>query len=192
MHRIFKLYFIVFVFLVLLSGCREQEETSFQEITLEEPDEKGTSGEVESKDTETKRIFVHICGEVNVPGVYELEAGSRVFEAIEAAGGMTEQASQDYINQAEELLDGQQICVLSKEEAVKVEKETVTNGGKVNINKASKEELMELSGIGETKADAIIRHRKEHGNFKSIEEIMEIEGIKEGVFRKIENQITTS
>ena len=194
MRRILKLYGVIFtvVFCVFLSGCGEEEEASFQEIAIEELDEKGTSGEIKANVTECKKIFVHVCGQVKNPGVYELEEGSRVFEVIEAAGGMTKQAA-DSINQAEVLLDGQQLYVLSKDEVLKSnDGKAEVSDGKVNINRASKEELMELSGIGEAKADAIIRHREERGNFNSIEEIMEIEGIKEGVFRKIEDQITVS
>ena len=195
MHRIFKKCGIVFaiVFCMLLSGCSDSEDTSFQEITMEELDEKGTSGEMESDEAEAAMIFVHVCGEVNSPGVYELREGSRIFEAVNAAGGMTKTAAENSINQAQILSDGQQVYIPSEEEAESQEKESrAKDYGKVNINQASKEELMELSGIGEAKADAIIRHREEKGNFSSIEEIMEIEGIKEGVFRKIQDQITVS
>lgn len=195
MHRFFKKCCIVsiFVFSVLLSGCGKEENTEFQEVSLEELDEEGISGEKEKEAVQTEWIYVHVCGEVNSPGVYELETGSRIFEAIEAAGGMTKAAVGDSVNQAEILTDGQQLYVPSEEEIQNQNDETtMVDNGKVNINNASKEELMSLSGIGEAKADAIIRYREESGNFKSIEEIMEIEGIKEGVFRKIEDQITVS
>jgi len=195
MHRIFKKCGIVFaiVFCIFLSACGDSEDASFQEITMEELDEKGTSGEMESDEAEAAMIFVHVCGEVNSPGVYELREGSRIFEAVNAAGGMTKTAAKNSINQAQILSDGQQIYVPSEKEIEGQKKESEAQAyGKVNINQASKEELMELSGIGEAKADAIIRHREERGNFSSIEEIMEIEGIKEGVFRKIQDQITVS
>ena len=188
----------IVVICLFLNGCEKPEEDTFQEVSLENPEEKGISGEENSGETDSaetmgEKIFVHVCGEVNCPGVYELEAGSRIFEAINLAGGITKKAASDSINQAEVLMDGQQIYVPSKEET-----ENQKNGlgsvddGKVNINRASKEELMTLSGIGEAKADAIIRYRQEKGNFDAIEEIMEIEGIKEGVFRKIQDQITVS
>ena len=129
------------------------------------------------------------------PGVYEMEAGSRIYEALELAGGMTEDAVENSMNQAEILSDGQQLYVMSeaemKEEKMIAEEEAIEDG-KVNINRASREELMTLPGIGESKADAIIRYREETGTFNSIEEIMKIEGIKEGVFRKIEDRITIS
>ena len=192
-----KVFYIVTVMIIcfLMIGC-EKEEAEFQEISVEELDEEGTSLEDQERETEKEeasRICVHICGSVNNPGVYELAEGSRIYEALEAAGGLMEESAADFINQAEILCDGQQIYVPSKEELKNQQtKAGVQDDGKVNINFASKEELMTLPGIGEAKADAIIRHRNEQGNFKSIEEIMEIEGIKEGVFRKIEDQITVS
>lgn len=196
MQRILKIFYIVSIIMLSLSltGCNESEETEFQEISAEELDEKGASDETDMvKDEEkTEKIFVHVCGEVNNPGVYELNAGSRVFEALDAAGGVTKDAADDSINQAEVLSDGQQLEIFSEEQMSQNELTETFDSGKMNINKATKEELMTLSGIGESKADAIIRYREENGNFNSIEEIMEIEGIKEGVFRKIEEQITTS
>ena len=199
MHRILKRCCIVSIVVVsvLLSGCGKSEDMDFQDISLEELDEEGTSGEKEvlSDGTEEtpEKIYVHICGEVKKPGVYELNDGSRIFEAIEAAGGMTKAAAGDSVNQAEALSDGQQLYIPSSAEIQKENLETAEiSDGKVNLNKASKEELMTLSGIGEAKAEAIIRYREENGSFRTIEDIMEIEGIKEGVFRKIEDQITVS
>ena len=196
MQRILKIFYIVSIIMLSMSltGCNESEETEFQEISAEELDEKGASDETDMvKDEEkTEKIFVHVCGEVNNPGVYELNAGSRVFEALDAAGGVTKDAADDSVNQAEVLSDGQQLEILSEEQMSRNELTETFDSGKMNINKATKEDLMTLSGIGESKADAIIRYREENGNFNSIEEIMEIEGIKEGVFRKIEEQITTS
>ena len=181
------------VLCMCLSGCEKSEEDAFQEVLLEEAEEEGISGEEDSGEAVEEKIFIHVCGEVNCPGVYELTMGSRIFEAINMAGGITKKAAADSINQAEILTDGQQIYVPSKEEAEKQGNGSgAASDGKVNINRASKEELMTLSGIGEAKADAIIRYRQENGNFDSIEDIMEIEGIKEGVFRKIQDQITVS
>ena len=174
-----------------LAGCETEAETELETVSVEELEEKGVSGE----DTEVFKdtIYVHVCGEVASPGVYELDGGSRVYEAIKAAGGLTSEAAGEALNQAEILEDGQQIKVLSVKELLEANQSTGRNAdGKININKASKEELMTLSGIGESKADAIIGYRNEKGNFRSIEEIMEIEGIKEGVFKKIEDQITVS
>lgn len=191
---------MMLITVVMFGGC-QKEETVFHDISEEELEEKGVSGDedgmekdgIEKDGIEKEGIFVHVCGEVVHPGVYELKAGSRVYEAVKAAGGMSENAAQNFLNQAEILEDGQQIYVPSEEEISDTDSENGrTDDCKVNLNQASKEQLMTLPGVGEAKADAIIRYRSEKGNFRSIEEIMEIEGIKEGVFKKIEDWITVS
>ena len=186
---------MMMITVVMFGGC-QKEETVFHDISKEELEEKGVSGDedgMEKDGIEKEGIFVHVCGEVVHPGVYELKAGSRVYEAVKAAGGMSENAAQNFLNQAEILEDGQQIYVPSEEEISDTDSENGrTDDGKVNLNQASKEQLMTLPGVGEAKADAIIRYRSEKGDFRSIEEIMEIEGIKEGVFKKIEDWITVS
>ena len=185
MYRTKKTIFVILVISIFLMGCEKKEEV-LQEVSieeLEEPDEKGAS----------TSVFIHICGEVKEPGVYEMPSGSRIYEAVTIAGGFTEQAAVEALNQAQVLEDAQQLYVPSKTEIKSVETDGgIGSDGRVNLNKATREELMTLPGIGETKADAIIRHREQQGNFKSIEEIMEIEGIKEGVFHRIENRITVS
>ena len=172
---------------LLLNGCNRKEAaviySSEEQEVLEESMISGTEYEEEPS------IYVYICGQVKSPGVYEMPEGTRIADAIEAAGGMTEEAAREYLNQAAILADGQKIYVPTLEEA---EQEEVTSrtDGKVNINTADAEELMSLSGVGEAKAEAIIRYREEAGGFRSIEEIMNIEGIKEGVFNKIKDKIS--
>ena len=148
-------------------------------------------------ESEKDTVFVYVCGAVNTPGVYEVDRDARVFEALESAGGMTPEASADAVNLARAVVDGEQIYVPTAEEVSQqgagVGTESIPNGtaqSKVNINTASMEELMTLTGIGEAKAGSIVRYREEHGRFQSIEELMEIEGIKEGVFSKIKEDIT--
>ena len=143
---------------------------------------------------------MHICGQVWHSGVYCLEEGKRLTDLVEMAGGFTDQAAKDYVNLAQKLLDGQRIYIPSLEEAAenpvsvdgldKVEADG-QGTGKVNINTADKDTLMTLTGIGEAKAEAILRYREEHGGFQSIEEITQIEGIKSGVFDKIKDEIET-
>lgn len=146
------------------------------------------------QETERKKVFVYVCGEVQTPGVYEVEQDARVFEAIAKAGGLTENAAAEKVNQARLVVDGEQIYVPSLEEAkgtgVVSEVAECTDDGKININTAGKEELMTLTGVGEAKAQSIIAYREEHGGFRSVEELMQIEGIKEGVFNKIKEDIT--
>ena len=117
-----------------------------------------------------------------------------MFEAIAKAGGLTENAAAEAVNQARVVVDGEQIYVPSLDEVkgagVVSEVTERTDDGKININTAGKEELMTLPGIGEAKAEKILRYREEHGAFRSIEDVMQIEGIKEGVFNKIKEDIT--
>lgn len=181
----------------ILSGCSDKKEEGLLEVqevseTLDSDKGNSVSGETEGRKKTEENIYVYICGQVNAPGVYELNADSRLYEALEAAGGMTETAADTYLNQAQKLEDGQQIYVPSKEETesqVSSDSPNQPEDGKVNLNTASKEELMTLSGIGEAKADAIIRYREDKGNFQSTEELKNVEGIKDGVYNKVKEQI---
>ena len=146
---------------------------------------------VTESSTEPIKIYVHICGEVNNPGVYELAEGSRIFEAVEAAGGFTEEAAQASLNLAQVISDEEQIVILTQDEAAeKARMEREQAAGIVNLNTASKEQLMTLTGIGESRAEDIIRYRKESGGFQNIEEIMRVPGIKESAYLKIKDSIT--
>ena len=162
-----------------------------------ETDREGTAGETDAGpgDAEESAAYVYVCGAVDTPGVYEVSGDARVFEAVELAGGLTDDASPDGVNLARTVTDGEQIYVPTKDEVQSQGAWGGEAGGnaqqkKVNINTASAEELMTLTGIGEAKAASVIRYREEHGKFRSIEELMEIDGIKEGVFDKIKNDIT--
>ncbi|MCF0132756.1 MAG: ComEA family DNA-binding protein [Blautia sp.] len=183
------------------------QETVFSDADSEKGAEEDIStGETAAEDTtETKErpeteIYVDVCGAVQNPGVYKLKEGSRVFAAIEAAGGCNEDAQLAAINQAMPLTDGQQIYVYSVFEATE---QIITgvlpqengflpeSGGKVNLNTADEAVLATLSGIGPSKARAILAYREEHGSFSAIEELMEVPGIKEGTYLKIKDDITT-
>lgn len=173
-------------------------------------------------------LAVHICGAVRIPGVYTLPEGSRVCDAVEAAGGFGEGAAEELVNQAALLQDGIQLVILTREEADGLVSEAGqgpaladgqsgfpaqgtagfgdgvrTAGGSapggppseaasglVNINTASAEELMTLPGVGETRAAAILAYRQAHGAFGAIEDIMKVDGIKEGSFAKLKERIT--
>lgn len=147
---------------------------------------------------ESPGVWVHICGKVISPGVYRLPVGSRVFQAVEAAGGFSEDAACDFLNLAGTVSDGMQIYVPGAEE-VKEGNVPLQTGGegsetskedrRININTATKEELMTLKGIGESRAEDIIRFREDSGKFRKIEDIMKVPGIKEAGFRKIKDSI---
>lgn len=190
-----------------LTGCQEaavlyDSDGSVEGLLPEESSASGESGggreaaseeggEATAAEPATQTLCVYVCGEVKSPGVYELPEGSRIVDAVEAAGGMTEAASGTWLNLAEPVSDGQKIEVPSETEASELEKEQQeAQSGLVNLNTASAEELMTLTGIGESKAEAILSYREEHGGFEKPEELMEIPGIKEGVFEKIRDQVT--
>lgn len=142
-------------------------------------------------------IYIHICGAVKNPDVYEVEEGSRLIDVIELAGGLTEEAAGDYVNQAAAVEDGQRIYIPMEKETENIPPDdyranTDMDGEseKININTASAKELMTLTGIGEAKAKSIITYREDNGGFQSIEEIKNIEGIKDAVFHKISDRIT--
>lgn len=189
--------FVVILYLLLLTvtGCKEQEEAELSKITeIEESDTEETEMTEEEEEPENPEIiYVYVCGQVRNPGVYKLEPGERITHALMAAGGMTDQAAPDYLNQAEMLTDGQKIYVPTREEALSMSTEMAggeeVSDGKVNLNTADKTQLMQLSGIGEARAEAIVAYREQNGGFQSIEEIKNIEGIKEGIFNRIKDQI---
>lgn len=208
------LFFLILVAGILYSCNRTNDEDSDFYTTMEtDVDlEEGTSDvtvdtadmkveTVDSKEAvetpEYTTIYVHVCGAVVNPGVYEVNTGTRVFEVINLAGGVTNEGAPDALNQAELVEDGQKILVPTLEEAQTLEfedavgnQEDSSKGGLVNINKAGKEELMTLPGIGDSKAQSIIAYREENGNFKTIEDIKNITGIKDGLFNKIKDYIS--
>jgi competence protein ComEA len=157
-------------------------------------------------DNMTDELAVYVCGAVNVPGVYYFKAGDIKSAALEAAGGFADGAAADYVNLAEKLTDGEKLYFPYEEEVASGEirydvsesgSETVQDtsnegSGKVNINTADKTELMTLPGIGESKANLIIDYRESNGSFGSIEDIMNINGIKDGVYGKIKEYITVN
>ncbi len=152
------------------------------------------SGEEEKTDLSEGKIYVHITGAVKNPGVYIFEKKPRVIEVVEKAGGFKKDAATSGINQAELVEDGTQIVIKNRGDTKTSVKDLPEQERSclVDINTAGKEQLMTLAGIGESKAMAIIAYREEHGKFKKIEDIMNITGIKNGVFDKIKSQIRVS
>ena len=165
---------------------------------------------------EAKPLVVHICGAVSAPGVYELPAGSRIMDAVEAGGGFLPEADEACCNLAEEIVDGCQIYIMTKTEScadgqtekkagiqtspdsdmqttdrnVRSNSAPALENGLVNLNTADVAALMTLPGIGESRAKAIISYREQQGAFTKIEDIMKISGIKQAAFSKIKDKIT--
>ena len=161
------------------------------ELVLTETAESSVSGEelTPAADLESS-IFVHVCGEVNRPGVYEIPEGSRIIDAVERAGGMTGEADADSLNLARIIADGEQIRIPGRNEAVREGTPEEQADDRVNINTAAKEELMRLPGIGDSRAEDILAYRAKK-RFEVPEDIMKVPGIKEGAFRKLEGKIRT-
>lgn len=226
--NILKITLFFLLPLLTLTACTGKQDIAFE---LEEqgktketeyvPDaEKTADGESAAAEEviavkEPAVIYVHICGAVVNPGVYALDAGSRVFEGVEAAGGFSEEACEDYVNQAEILQDGQRLIIPTMEEAEAVnnagtfqeswridalgteqsavgEAAVGNTDGLININTADESVLSSIDGIGAGKAAAIVKYRQENGNFQSIQDIMKVSGIKEGTYEKIKDKITVN
>jgi competence protein ComEA len=139
-------------------------------------------------------IAVDVGGAVTNPGVYQLPVGSRVEDAIEAAGGMLPEAYTEIVNMAGPLTDGRKVLVPLKpaesEYGSSTEATVGDSGGLININTADKAALMTLPGIGETKANAIIAYRTENGAFTDPEQLMEVNGIGPGTYDNLKDLIT--
>lgn len=184
-----KILIYLLLLSVVLCGCGQ---TSYLSTQSEDISTESSSEIVEDR---TVSGYVQIAGAVKNPGVYEINDDTRLFMVIEKAGGLNPDADIRSLNQAGILKDGESIYIQTIEEA----KEAALNeelgintediDGKVNLNTADMERLMTLPGIGQSKAKQIIDYRETNGSFSSIEEIMEIQGIKEGVFSKIKDSI---
>ena len=187
--------------IVMNSGGNREPGEQAEDENISAPENNTPEDRRDVGNSEKSGIYVYICGEVINPGVYELSGDSRIYEAVDAAGGFTENAASECVNLASKVSDGMQITIYNREEAASLQADSASVGGNagksgtsgsglVNLNTATKEELMTLKGIGESKAEDIIRYREKSGGFKKIEDIMKISGIKENGFQKIKDSIT--
>ena len=171
----------------MLSG---KADAVWQKVTPEIVTGAAAIPEKELSAEETTFIYVHVCGAVKQPGVVMLAEGSRALDAVDAAGGFTLDAMQDYVNLAAVVLDGEKLYIPTQEETKDFVVKTEPEDGLINLNTADKSLLCTLPGIGESRATQIIAYREANGRFKSIEEIMKVAGIKESTFSKLKNLIT--
>lgn len=187
-----KHIFPVILVLICLSGCGSEPQVVIEnKDTLESEENQIRSTHISETDR-INEVYVYVTGKVKNPDVYRVPEDYRIYQVIELAGGFLEDAEIGNINLAGKIFDGMHITVyaIGEEAVFTYEEGNNDNNRMININTASREELMTLPGIGETKADSIISYRNENGRFNSIEDIMKIPGIKEGAFEKIKSYIT--
>ncbi len=188
-----------------LAGDNNSDDKSSKQhsSTPDNTKEEGLTQIPKPGESEKTDIYIHICGAVLNPGVYKAGVGARIFDLINMSGGLTEEAAGDFINQAMAVSDGQRIYIPTKKEVENLtpaeyleEESTLENIGEksdlININTADTEALMKLPGIGKAKAASIIEYRTANGSFQTIEELMKISGIKEGLFNRIAPCITVN
>ena len=203
--------FIVSIFLYKQKSSNAFKEEYMTEIFEEESNDNMEYTETLEEDTTTinedsidrNKIIVEIKGEVAKPDVYQLEEGSIIKDLIDMAGGVTEEADLSRINRAEELLNHELIIIGNindETESSVVQNSSVSSGNStdndsksstlININTADLEQLKEITGIGNIKAQSIIDYREANGGFKSLEELKNVDGIGDKTFEKIKDQIT--
>jgi competence protein ComEA len=133
-------------------------------------------------------LYVHVVGEVESPGMYQLPIGARLVDAVFAAGGLTEDADNASVNLARELTDGEQIIVFSVSQEGEAAGTTVS--GLVSLNRAGDKELEELPGIGPALAGRIVAWREANGGFKSVEDLLKVSGIGESLLSEVIDLVT--
>ena len=168
-----------------------KEETSLPSSSQQRSEEK--------TDSSQEKIMVDVKGAVRQAGVYELPVGSRVYDAVQKAGGMTDEANSQSVNLAQKLEDesivyvaknGEEIAPVASASAGTTSGEQQSKDGKVNLNTATEAELQTISGIGQKRAQDIIAYREEKGKFQSVDELKNVSGIGQKTLEKLKEHVT--
>ena len=187
--------------------------SNLKENIIEEP--KKDESIIPEKEEKIGWITVDIKGAVNLPNVYQMKEGSRIYEIIDLAGGLKDTATTKNINLSKKVEDEMVIYIFTEQEylekntcsikndykgeiseeikekeSIITEKKEETENQKISLNRATLEELLELDGIGEAKAQSIIKYRSENGLFQQIEDVMNVPGIGESLYEKIKDKIS--
>lgn len=195
-----------FVICGFLYSCTSKGNNIYTIEQTEKASEQGMEGQLAVPETEQEgntqisNCYVYVCGNVVNPGVYEAAPDARVYELIDMAGGASKTGCLEALNLADHIYDGQKLYVpdydeyesgreLGQNEGDAFVEESNSASGLVNINTADLQQLMTLPGVGQSRAQAIVDYRNEHGSFECIEDIMNVTGIKEGAFSKLKDYI---
>ena len=185
-----KKYFLLVVLLVfvlifyyILKNDKNNEYINVSNIIVKSNNEVNNN-------IEPEKIKIHITGQVNKPGLLELDIGSRIYDAIQMAEGLTTNADISKTNLAYVLSDGEKIYIPSVDDDYDINEDFTGITTKVNINTANFSELKTVQGIGESTANAIIEYRSKNGRFESIDDIKNVSGIGDSKFEKMKEYIT--
>ncbi len=180
---------LVLVIIILFQSFHNDKEIEINESNIIEKKES------KLKEEDIEKIIVDIKGEINKPGIYEMNNGNRIIDVITKAGGLTKNADTNSINLSEKIVDEMVIIIptLNINNTSELTDKKVINDlpkdKRISINTASIDELMTIKGIGTTKAKKIIEYRNKNGKFKKIEDIKKVSGIGNSTFEKIKNYI---
>ena len=180
---------LVLVIIILFQSFHNDKEIEINESNIIEKKES------KLKEVDIEKIIVDIKGEINKPGIYEMNNGNRIIDVITKAGGLTKSADTNSINLSEKIVDEMVIIIptLNINNTSELTDKKVINDlpkdKRISINTASIDELMTIKGIGTTKAKKIIEYRNKNGKFKKIEDIKKVSGIGNSTFEKIKNYI---
>ena len=187
-------------FLLKPSSQTSVKETNLQAevvaVSKDSSSEKEVKKEEKEESLEQELITVDVKGAVKSPGIYDLPVGSRVHDAVQRAGGLTEEADSKSLNLAQKVSDEALVYVPSKGEAAASQQTasgttpSTSKDKKVNLNKASLEELKQVKGLGGKRAQYIIDHREANGKFKSVDELKKVSGIGAKTIEKLKDYVT--
>ena len=172
------------------------KETNLQAEVAAVSKDSSTEKEVKEEPVEQDLITVDVKGAVKAPGIYDLSVGSRVNDAVQKAGGLTEQADSKSLNLAQKVSDEALVYVPTKGEESASQHtgsgapSSTSKDKKINLNKASLEELKQVKGLGGKRAQDIIDHREANGKFKSVDELKKVSGIGAKTIEKLKDYVT--
>lgn len=189
-RRLMLFFFVAICGLLLIQQLQleKQSAITLHEYAVEMPENSFSQPEIEINE-----IVVHVAGAVRNPGIYTLPENARVEDAIQKAG-IAENADANALNRAATLTDGQKIMVpfIESSHTINQQENNLDNfaiPGNINLNQATMVQLMELPGIGEVKANAIIQYRQKHGGFQTVDELLQVNGIGDAIYEQISNLV---